>query len=135
MVKEATLPLEEIVKAIQDKKGFNILVLDVQEISSLTSYFVIAEGRVERHLKAISDEVLDRMAKLGRKPYQIEGIADGDWLVVDYGDVMVHLFKPAVREKYGLEEVWRESKIVDLPCIEKGGDPDTIDDTDAINDF
>ena len=130
MVEEALPTLEEIVKAIQEKKGFNILVLDVQNVSTLTSYFVIAEGRVERHLKAISDEVMDRMAKLGRKPYQVEGIADGDWLVVDYGDVMVHLFKPTVREKYGLEEVWRESKIVDLPCIEQvqQGDSDIIAD-------
>ncbi len=121
-------PLEEIVKAIQDKKGFNILVLDVQEISTLTSYFVIAEGRVERQLKAICNEVIDRMAKLGRQPYQLEGGSDGDWVVVDYGDIMVHLFKPAVRERYGLEEVWRDSKIVDLPCMEAGSDSDRIED-------
>jgi ribosome-associated protein len=118
MTQEATAALEEIVKAIQDKKGFNILVLDVQEISTLTYYFVIAEGRVERHLKAISDEVIDRMEKVGRRPYHVEGIGDGDWAVVDFGDIMIHLFKPTVREKYGLEEVWRESKIVDFPDLE-----------------
>lgn len=123
--------LEEIVQGIQDKKGFNILVLDVQEISSLTYYFVLAEGRVERHLKAISDEVLERMAKLGHKPLMIEGEDGGDWLVIDFGDIMVHLFKPSVREKYGLEEVWRDSKLVDCGIDEKANADNSAD----FNDF
>jgi ribosome-associated protein len=105
--------LEEIVQAIHDKKGFNILVLDVQKISSLTYYFVLAEGRVNRHLKAIANEVLDRMAKAGRKPYHTEGQGDGEWVVLDFSDIIVHLFTPDVREKYGLEEVWRDSKLIE----------------------
>ncbi len=113
MTKETTSPVAEIVRAIHDKKGFNILVLDVQDVSTLTSYFIIAEGRVERHLKAISGEILERLNKLQKKPLHLEGESD-DWLVVDYGDVIIHLFKPEVREKYALEEMWREGKIVDI---------------------
>lgn len=128
MVEEGSSDIEEIVRAIQDKKGFNVLVLDVKDVSTLTYYFVIAEGRVERHLKAICDEVIDRMAKKGRKPYHLEGVGDGDWLVMDFGDILVHLFKPTVREKYGLEEVWRDSKIVDLPYIESGVEPGEFND-------
>lgn len=113
MTNETTSPVEEIVKAIHNKKGFNILVLDVHDVSTLTSYFVIAEGRVERHLKAISDEILDRLSKVKRKPIHLEGVSD-DWIVVDYGDVIIHLFKPDVREKYALEKMWHEGKIVDI---------------------
>jgi ribosome-associated protein len=112
---ESNVRLEQLVRAIQDKKGFNILVLDVQKISSLTYYFVIAEGRVERHLRAIADEAVDRMAKLGCKPYMTEGEKDGGWLVLDFGEMIVHLFTPHMRDKYRLEEVWREGKIVDYP--------------------
>ncbi len=119
MAKETESPVEEVVKAIRDKKGFNILVLDVQEVSTLTSFFVIAEGRVERHLKAMADEVLDRLRKCGRKPIHFEGETGADWVVVDFGDIIVHLFKPEVREKYSLEQMWKDSKIVDYPCTDE----------------
>lgn len=119
--------LEEVVKAIQAKKGFNILVLDVQKISSLTYYFVIAEGRVERHLRAIADEVRDRMAAFGAKPYMVEGESEGGWLVLDFGEMMVHLFIPQMRDKYRLEEVWHDGQIVDYPVVDTVGDFEPIE--------
>lgn len=106
--------LNTIAQAIYDKKGFNILAIDVQEICSMTDYFVIAEGSVERHVKAISNAVTDTVRELGQKPYHVEGATDADWMVIDYGSILVHIFVPEQREKYALEELWHEGKVVDL---------------------
>lgn len=103
-----------IAQAIYDKKGFNILALDVKGISSITDYIIIAEGCVERHLKAICDEIVDQLKKENERPIHIEGIEDSDWIVLDYLNIIVHLFKPGLREKYELEKLWEDSKIIDL---------------------
>lgn len=103
--------LGNIAQIIYDKKGFNILSLDLTSVSSVTDYIVIAEGNVNRHVKALAREILD---ELGEKPYQIEGFEDGDWIVIDYLDVMVHLFIPSMREKYRLEHLWPNAKVVEL---------------------
>lgn len=112
MIRVKNPELEEIVKAVEEKKGFNTLVLDVQQISSLTYYFILSEGHVERHLKAISDEIIGQMAKRGRKPLCLEGIGE-DWVAIDFGEIIVHLFTPLAREKYRLEETWCEGEIVE----------------------
>lgn len=106
--------LKAIAQAIFDKKGVNIIGLDVREVSSLTDYFLIAEGTVARHVKAIADAVLDKLEGLDEKPLRIEGSATADWLVIDLGDILIHLFIPELREKYTLEELWHKGKIVDL---------------------
>jgi len=103
-----------IAQSIFDKKGFNILALDVRNISSMTDYFIIAEGTVDRHVKAISKAIEDALIPLGYKPWHIEGENSGDWIVIDYGDVVIHLFIPELREKYALEELWSDGKIVDV---------------------
>jgi len=106
--------LNEVAQAIFDKKGFNILALDISEVSTLTDYFLIAEGNVDRHVKAISDEVIDRLSQLGQKPLHVEGGDSADWIVLDYGEILIHLFVPEKREKYRLEELWHDGEIVDL---------------------
>ncbi|NGX27843.1 MAG: Ribosomal silencing factor RsfS [Candidatus Anoxychlamydiales bacterium] len=103
-----------IAQIIYDKKGFNILALDVKGISSITDYLIIAEGSVERHVKAISNEIIEELKKLKEMPLQVEGRVDADWIVIDYLNVMVHLFKPEMRELYALERLWSEGKIIDL---------------------
>ena len=107
--------LTHIAQAIMNKKGFNILVLDVEGISTLTDYFIIAEGTVDRHLRALAKDVTDVMDEHGRVPYHIEGLQQADWIVLDFVDVVIHLFVAGFREKYALEEVWRSGKIVDVP--------------------
>lgn len=106
--------LNKIAQAIYDKKGFNILALDVRGLSSITDFVVIAEGNVDRHVIAIARAIVHDLQAEGERPYCIEGETEGDWVVVDYSSIMVHLFQPGVREKYQLESLWKEAKIVDL---------------------
>jgi ribosome-associated protein len=106
--------LNSIAQTIYDKKGFNILILDVQNICTMTDYFIIAEGTVDRHVRAISMALIDQLAQEGYEPLHVEGQQDGDWVVLDYSDFVIHLFIPDFREKYALEEVWKEGKIVNV---------------------
>lgn len=107
--------LETICQSIFDKKGFNILALDVRGLSTMTDYYVIAEGNVEKHVQALARELCDNLYLQGRRPLHIEGQRLGDWVVLDYSDVVVHLFIPDMREKYALEQLWQEASIIDVP--------------------
>lgn len=99
-----------------DKKAFDIQILDIRELSSLTDYLVIASGNSDRQVQAIAEAV-----RLGCKnnerfsPLGVEGMKEGRWILLDYGDVMVHLFQPAVREFYDLESMWSEAARIELP--------------------
>ena len=114
MENDCLIILNQIAQAIYDKKGFNILALDVRGLSSITDFVVIAEGNVDRHVIAIARAVVDELEKKGEIPFCVEGAEEGDWVVVDYSSIMVHLFQPGLREKYQLESLWKEAKIVDL---------------------
>jgi len=105
--------LDLVAQAIFDKKGFNIFVMDVRELTTLTDFFVIAEGNVDRHVLAIGDAVVEEMEKAGHEAYLIEGRDHPEWMVLDFGDVFVHLFTPVAREKYQLEKLWN-GKIIDV---------------------
>ena len=107
--------LQAICQAIFDKKGCNILTLDVRGISSITDYFIIAEGNVDRHVFALYMFLFDKLALLDRKPVHIEGDEGGGWIVIDYGDIMIHLMTSEMREKYMFEQVWKEGLVVDIP--------------------
>lgn len=111
--------LKCICQTIFDKKGFNILSLDVRGMSNLADYYVIAEGNVEKHVQALARDMCDALLQEGLRPTHIEGQKEGDWVVVDYSDVVVHLFIPEMREKYALEELWRNAVIVDVPIKTK----------------
>ena len=106
--------LNRIAQAIYDKKGFNILVLNVQKVCTMTDYFIIAEGTVDRHVRALSQTIMDEFTSRGIEPLHVEGQQDGDWIVLDYGDIVVHLFIPELREKYALEQLWKKGQIVDV---------------------
>lgn len=106
--------LNLISQTIFDKKGFNILCLDVRGISTMTDYYVIAEGNIDRHVKAIGLAIKDVLSEFGENPLHVEGDKSGDWLVLDYGDIVIHLFQPDIREKYSLEQLWKEAKIIDV---------------------
>ncbi len=107
--------VQKICQAIYDKKGFNILALDVADISTITDCLVIAEGNVDRHVVAISQEVVKEIEKdYGYRPFRIEGASAGEWVLIDYIDVMVHIFMPGAREKFRLEELWSKGIPIDL---------------------
>jgi ribosome-associated protein len=105
--------LNLIAQTIFNKKGFNILVLDVRNFSSLADYYVIAEGTVDRHVKSLGTAVID-VVQPEYKPFHTEGTQTGDWVVIDFVDIIVHLFTPELREKYALEQLWQDAEIVDV---------------------
>ena len=114
-MKQVSLDLiQSIGQAIYDKKGFNILAIDVRDVCSFTDFFIIAEGNVEQHVLGITDTILDQLGKIGEKPIHMEGTTPGEWVVLDYGEAVIHLFIPFLREKYQLEKLWSRGKIVDL---------------------
>lgn len=103
--------LNKIAQIIYDKKGLNILALDLKGQCSITDYLLIAEGNVDRHVISIARAIVEGFKEI---PIHIEGLANGDWIVLDFSDIVVHLFQPGLREKYSLEKLWTESQIVDL---------------------
>lgn len=107
--------LQQICQTIYDKKGFNTITLDVRPMATFTDYFVIAEGNVEKHVQTLAKELQEVLRESGRSPVHIEGQRQGDWVVLDYSEVVVHLFIPDMREKYQLEQVWQQASIVDVP--------------------
>jgi len=106
--------LSYIAQAIYDKKGFNILALDIRKNAFLYDYVIIAEGSADVHVKALAKFVLEQMKKKKQKPILVEGMEHGEWVILDYGDIAVHLFLKEIREKYCLEEIWNKGKIVNL---------------------
>lgn len=106
--------LNIIAQKIYDKKGFNIFAVDLRDVTSLTDFFLIAEGNVERHVQGLAREVRESLNQLNLPVFHIDGEMTGDWIVIDAGQILVHLFIPEQREKYSLEELWHEGKIVDL---------------------
>ncbi len=114
MKKDIMLILNTIGQTIYDKKGINILALDLTGVSSITDYVIIAEGNVDRHVIAIAQAIEENLEKLGEKPVYVEGMSTGDWVVLDYIGIMVHLFMPGLREKYQLEKLWKSGEIIDL---------------------
>jgi ribosome-associated protein len=102
-----------IVELIADKKGSDIVLLDIRRVSLLADYFVICSGTSERQLKAIVDEILEKVKKeAGMIPMNVEGVPSSGWVLVDYGSVIVHAFAPSLREYYSLEKLWSEATMV-----------------------
>jgi ribosome-associated protein len=109
--------VRQMAQIAYDKKGHNILAVDVEGLSSLTNFFLIVEGNVDRHVTAIANVIYDELKKQGIVPVYTEGFKTGDWVVLDYGFVMVHVFMPGLRDRYSLERLWPDSKLVDL-CLD-----------------
>ncbi|MBB64159.1 MAG: ribosome silencing factor [Waddliaceae bacterium] len=109
--------VQSIAKSIYDRKGMNIIAIDVRKLTSLTDFCIIAEGNVSRHLKALSSEITEQLKAQGVAPVHVDGDMNSDWIVVDYGVVVVHLFIPEVRLKYRLEELWQEGELVPLDIV------------------
>ena len=103
----------KIYKALDDKQGADIKILDIHEVSILADYFVIAHGNNPNHLAAMIDEVQDKLAEAGYDDAKIEGYGDNSWVLMDYGRVIVHVFHKEARLFYDLERIWSDSRIVD----------------------
>jgi ribosome-associated protein len=91
---------------LADAKAEDVVVLDLDGKSVLADDMVIASGRSTRHVSAIADQLLERLKENGRRGLRIEGLAHCDWVLIDAGDVIVHIFRPEVRSFYNLEKLW-----------------------------
>lgn len=105
--------IEMIIEAIFEKKGFDVNVIDLREISPIADYFVVCTGISSVQTQAIADNVA-RKLKRSYKVSGIEGEENGLWILLDYSDVLVHVFQPHTREKYGLEHLWADGKITSV---------------------
>ncbi len=101
-----------IVDALEEKKGEDIIILDIEETSLLANYFVICSGTSPRMIDALSEAAFDVVKqKYGVRP-RVEGNSYGGWILADYGDVILHLFSPQSRDYYALEDLWSDSRVV-----------------------
>jgi ribosome-associated protein len=97
-------------RTAEDNRGVNIIMLDMREITSMFDFFVIVSGTSRRQLHAMSEEIDRVMAEQGDKRLGIEGYGESRWILLDYGDVVVHLFEPETRDYYALEQLWGHAK-------------------------
>jgi len=111
-------------RAADDKQGVDIVALDVSGPLPLADAFVLVTGRNERNVQAIASEVEDRMIEAGAKPLRREGRAEGRWVLLDFGDVVVHVFHEEERLYYSLERLWKDCPVIplDLPAHAPAGD-------------
>jgi len=106
--------------AAGEKKAAELTVLDLREIASFTDYFVLASGANKRQVQAIADEVVEQLKRHGTRAARVEGYQSAEWVLVDYGDFIVHVFDHKARRFYDLERLWREAKRVDVSSDQLG---------------
>ena len=104
------------VRAAESKKATDLRVLDLTGITSFTDYFVVCTGANQRQIQAISDAIGQELKKQNEFPISVEGYRDGEWVLADYGDFVVHIFSPRARTYYDLERLWRNAKSVAIPA-------------------
>lgn len=109
--------LKRIVSVLERHKGEDIVVLDLSELSYITDFFVICTGRSEVHLEALADELEFELKREGIPAWGVEGRRGGRWILLDYGDVVVHIFTPEGRLFFDLERIWNQAKRVELDSL------------------
>ena len=103
--------------ALDEKKGINISIIDISEISTLADYFIIAGGNNENQVKALANSVEEEMYKVDCKPKHIEGFDNANWILMDFSDIIVHVFNEEDRLFYDLERIWRDGKHLEVTVL------------------
>lgn len=122
-IAETPTPFEELdpevklaIHCASEKKAFDMIALDLREIASFTEFFIIASGANQRQVQAIADEINERLKKqFATRPVRVEGYRSAEWVLLDYGDFIVHIFNGEAREFYDLARLWRDARRVELP--------------------
>ena len=108
--------LQLAIRCAADKKAVNMVALDLRPVASFTEFFVVCSGTNQRQVQAIADEISEQLKKqLGQSPVRVEGYNTAEWLLMDYGDFVVHIFDKEARDFYDLERLWRDATKVELP--------------------
>jgi ribosome-associated protein len=107
--------VKTVTAALADMKAVNVKVLDVRAVTDISDCMVLASGNSDRHVRSIADRVVERAKAGGFRPIGVEGQRDGEWVLVDLNDVLVHVMLPRVREFYGLEELWEAPRAIPAP--------------------
>jgi len=102
-------------RAAESKKAVNIRVLDLREVTTFSDYFVICTGTNARQIQAIAEEVIVSLKREGELANSTEGFEGAEWILADYGDLLVHVFSERAREFYGLERLWRHAREIEIP--------------------
>jgi len=111
-----------VVTALEDLKGQDIQVLDVKALTDIADYMVIASGTSDTHVKALASKAVDAVKVSGQRPLGIEGENGGEWVLVDFGDVLLHVMLPRTREFYELEKLWGREMLDMVEAHRKAGD-------------
>lgn len=102
------------VAALEDRKAENVTVIDIREVSTVADYFVIANGTNQNQIQAMRDACDEALYKAGQTVRQVEGNSNSTWILMDYGDIIIHIFSKEDRLFYDLERIWRDGKRVDI---------------------
>jgi ribosome-associated protein len=102
------------VAALEDRKAEDVKVIDIREISPIADFFIIADGTNQNQIQAMRDAADEALYKAGLKAKQVEGNRDSTWILMDYGDIIVHIFSREDRLFYDLERIWRDGKVIDV---------------------
>jgi ribosome-associated protein len=97
---------EIAIAALEDMKAVNVKILDVRKLTDVTDTMIVATGTSDRHVKSIAGRLVERCQQAGHRPYGVEGQREGEWVLVDLQDLIVHVMLPRIREFYGLEKLW-----------------------------
>lgn len=100
-------------KALEDKKAVDIKVIDIEKVTTIADYFIIASGTNVNQVQAMVDNVDETLGRAGYQPKQIEGYRGASWILMDYGDLVIHVFDEENRKFYDLERIWRDGSVID----------------------
>lgn len=106
--------LQTIYNALDDKKGIDIKIIDIKNLTPISDYFIIASGTSKNQVQALADNVSFELSKKGIEYSQIEGYNSGNWILMDYNDFIIHIFDQDSRIFYDLERIWRDGEVVEL---------------------
>jgi ribosome-associated protein len=110
---DASRALDIVLASLDDSKAEDIISIDIQGRSSLGDYMIVASGRSHRHVAAVADHLIKAIKDAGLGIPRVEGLNNADWVLIDAGDVIVHVFRPEVREFYGIEKMWQANDVED----------------------
>ena len=110
--------LKTMIDALDEKKAENIQLIDISEVSTIADYFIITNGTNTSQIQALSDHVEEMLSKNGIRPKSIEGYNTANWILMDYSDILVHIFDQESRGFYDLERIWRDGKVIDVHSLQ-----------------